>query len=1202
MKTFPLAIWGIIASVLVGILVFAANKKWDLGSHPFRLGYRVDALVHVISTLCKIRADIDQDERQPYSHLSMEWHDSLIELEIRYKEIKDGYDGCRLYSLFKLCSIGMRAGEELVRAKDLMAEGLHLRGQVLARAVLIEKNSNYPQDPSQEMRNSCKNKVLEFIRQEGAMYGVQGIWGLNVKANSSLLTEVRNTPSELLVCGVPAIVVLHVKAGRGCTLARLKKAIAQAMAPKIQFDEIHDRQTIQEQIHDRLRDKSFVLLLDDLWDSIDLKAAGIPELEPRDGQVQRHRRKVVFTTSTSCVCARMGCRDDRIIELECFNKVVDHPGMMGSYLKVVDFLKSDNKHRMLRIWGMGGVGKSTLLNLVDFYRPLFHDDTSLLVLYVEAGKTCTVAKVQKYIVDACTLDKNNDEKSQSNIIHDHLKDKSFLFLVDDLWGSLDLEAVGIPGIEDSPDIEPQHWRKVVFTTRSSNVCCLIKKPHGNTTELRMERLTEQDAWKLFTRVVGNDFNDRNSRIYVHAKEIVEECGGLPDALKQSGQFLSTRTEDCQWETYLDDFKRSKLPEITENRLKSSYDDIEDGIKKCLLICSLWTENENIPMEKLIRWWIGLGYLDVPHVNRGLFKKKVNRGYSIIHELLGSSMLEKGDNTGLQSSENSHVKIHNIMRKMSLGNKHHGICLPHSSRRSALEEEEWYPVQKLTMFVARHAFSLERITCFKLITFLDLEGTTSAILFTVICELSKLQYLNLSSTSTAALTKDLENLPYLKYLYIRHNKKLRTIQEGLIEKLEELRGLDLYCSGAIPDDYSSLLDELVVHAKHLRMLGFTVQKRVDITKLCELKKRPTLSLCMYHFEVESPSNIINLELLASLENLRELAIMERSDNPNGIQSDIQNDCSRNDIQNEDRQINIQNGGQNDIQNDCSRNDIQNEDRQINIQNGGQNDIQNGGQNDIQNDCSRNDIQNDDGQTDIQNGSQNDIQNDGSKLDTQNDGSRKYIQSDDGQIYIRNDIQNDGSQIDTQNDGREKDIQNGRQNELVAELVIGGGDQWLFPDMDFFKLDNLHMLKKVTWKNAGRNIKVVDIHDCGNLKDVTWVHQLGFFEQLTVVRCPIMEKLIDIGMDEMVMTLGFPKLKKLSLEELPQLSLISTQACNVDGLSYVWVHQCSELKDIEILKSNNQNMIRIDCDQDWWKSLRITPPYFNPTFTTNIPGKI
>ncbi|KAL6853384.1 hypothetical protein ACP4OV_019413 [Aristida adscensionis] len=744
--------------------------------------------------------------------------------------------------------------------------------------------------------------------------------------------------------------------------------------------------------------------------------------------------------------------------------------------KALEFIELNPNKPPLGIWGMGGVGKTALLKLLrDNYAGSAAFDH---VLLVGAGRGCTVAKLQAAIATTMGLPEVQDEIAQEAIICNHLQDKSFLLLVDDLWGFLHLEAVGIPMplgqvmVSREDDRVRSYKRKVVFTTRSLDVCGGMGCPRSNNMEVKC--LSKRDAWNLFTDKVGSEIVN-GTHIRPLAEKIVDECNGLPEALCIIGRAMSTKESVKEWISAIDLLETSKIYKMMNNdddlfaRLKLSYDNMPNDRKECFLVCSLWPGDENIPMEKLVEWWIGLGLLDV--------SKPIDTGYSIIYDLVRQSMLEKGD-TNLYSAEKTYVKMHEVIRKMALhivnGPQDQDRWLPLSFCRSTLSKEKWCIVEKawissedssswsknptsfsfpqLRMLVSRHPFSFEVMPHFEAITFLDMRGTKIDEFPLDICRLINLQYLNLSATRINGLPLKLQYLSNLKFLCVRDTAALQTIPKGVISQLKKLQGLDLFCSGInfhMVQYLSLLLEDLASVTANLLMLGITVHSRVDITELGKFNHVCTQALCMQHFVDGSHPDSINLQLLSYLDSLRELTIMDSSETL----------------------------------------------------------------------------------------------------------------------------------------------------ELVAEGNPNCNKYGLLPKLEFFELRNLLKLQNMTWKNAGLSIRVVVIYNCAELKQATWLHHLQSLEELTIAYCAAMEQVI--GNVEEANHMAFSNLKKLYLEQLPELSIVSAQAFPFRELSYAFASRCEKLKIAQVEKGSNQHQIMVDCDQDWWASSvqneGINNPLFVPKFS-------
>ncbi|XVF11269.1 hypothetical protein REPUB_Repub08aG0012300 [Reevesia pubescens] len=119
-----------------------------------------------------------------------------------------------------------------------------------------------------------------------------------------------------------------------------------------------------------------------------------------------------------------------------------------------------------------------------------------------------------------------------------------------------------------------------------------------------------------------------------------------------------RVED--WKYALEVLRRSSISVLKDMGekvyplLKFSYDFLpNDLFRKCLLYCSLFSEDHQIIKDKLIDFWIGEGFLD-GHGDTSLARIQ---GHSIIGSLIDACLLEEVDDWG--------IKMHDVIRDMSL---------------------------------------------------------------------------------------------------------------------------------------------------------------------------------------------------------------------------------------------------------------------------------------------------------------------------------------------------------------------------------------------------------------------------------------------------------------------------------------------------------------------------------------------------------
>ncbi|VAI63897.1 unnamed protein product [Triticum turgidum subsp. durum] len=240
-------------------------------------------------------------------------------------------------------------------------------------------------------------------------------------------------------------------------------------------------------------------------------------------------------------------------------------------------IKEEDAVGVIGIWGPRGVGKTHLLTKIN-NSFLEHCPFDMVIL-IKASSECTVQKVQAQIINRFGINQNINVTAQ---IHELLKKRSFLVLVDDLCEKLDLSAVGIPhplGVVD------QKKRKVLIISRSQSICDLM----GVDKYMQVLGLEEEEAHQLFEQSFGEENLYTDPHVGVLVKDLVRELIGRPSELIHFGKMMRRSRNARQWEDVIDAVKRSNLrndnPLCMAERIEGSLEDsTKDLIAKKNDVC------------------------------------------------------------------------------------------------------------------------------------------------------------------------------------------------------------------------------------------------------------------------------------------------------------------------------------------------------------------------------------------------------------------------------------------------------------------------------------------------------------------------------------------------------------------------------------------------------------------------------------------
>ncbi|KAK8358968.1 hypothetical protein V6Z12_A04G062000 [Gossypium hirsutum] len=334
------------------------------------------------------------------------------------------------------------------------------------------------------------------------------------------------------------------------------------------------------------------------------------------------------------------------IEFLCSKEFVVSESSKIAFHQIIEALQDDNIS-MIGLWGMGGVGKTTLAREVGNQAEKLNLFNKVVIATV--SQKPNFEAIQDQIAQYIDFDMKNERGRRS--VQDlwlRLKNEQrILVILDDVWTYINLkEKIGIPTGEDHKGC------KVLLTTRRQQVCLAT----DCQTVVQLGCLDGDEAWTLFAMKasLNGSVDDAIRKV---ATKIIRKCQGLPIAIVPLGSALKGKS--ChEWKTAYRRLKDRRLTEIEDVNEENAYLCLEASFdylkgmetKTCFLLCSLYPEDHEIYVEDLVRYAWGLELY-----------KGINSIEKVRSEVLASIEILK-NSCLLLDCEERHVKMHDVRRE------------------------------------------------------------------------------------------------------------------------------------------------------------------------------------------------------------------------------------------------------------------------------------------------------------------------------------------------------------------------------------------------------------------------------------------------------------------------------------------------------------------------------------------------------------
>ncbi|RLM69549.1 hypothetical protein C2845_PM17G12230 [Panicum miliaceum] len=333
--------------------------------------------------------------------------------------------------------------------------------------------------------------------------------------------------------------------------------------------------------------------------------------------------------------------------------------------------------QVISIWGMGGLGKTTLADGV-YQRTKLNDKFDKCV-FVTTMHPFNLAELLRSLARGLHEGSSKKEELLENRVGSKrsiasmgvdelteelkrlLEKKSCLIVLDDLLDTSEWDLI-------KPRLFPwlEKTSRIIVTTRKENIANHCSEELGNVHNLQV--LEPEDALHLFSEKVSGKDKDlftKNPELVKEANRILKKCGGLPLAIVVIGGFLANRPKTLEEWRKLNENIRAELemnPELGTIRtiLEKSYDGLPYHLKSCFLYLSIFPEDHVISQRRLVRRWTVEGYSSE---RRGKSANAMAETY--FTELKNRSMILPSQQSVYSRKSIDSCKVHDLVRDIAI---------------------------------------------------------------------------------------------------------------------------------------------------------------------------------------------------------------------------------------------------------------------------------------------------------------------------------------------------------------------------------------------------------------------------------------------------------------------------------------------------------------------------------------------------------
>ncbi|XP_047952977.1 putative disease resistance protein At1g50180 [Salvia hispanica] len=328
--------------------------------------------------------------------------------------------------------------------------------------------------------------------------------------------------------------------------------------------------------------------------------------------------------------------------------------------QLVSHIVGDEEHPVISLWGMGGIGKTTIARKVYNHPSTRRSFESFA--WVCISQKCDSKSVLEDVMTQLSPIHNGSDLSLPELTRQLFQVqqvKKCMLVVDDIWSTHHWEHL-------KHAFNPK--TKILLTTRIYSVAKI-------GFAIKAGLLSDDEGWELLKKKASTHMNfpnfqsEENNMLEKIGREMVGKCGNLPLAVSLLGGILSNKKSSKEWGLVNENITAllyrgvENVKDEIQGVLYLSYQDLPYYLKPCFLYMGIYKEDEVITAIDLCLMWIAQGMISRENNSDEVNLVEIAQHY--LSELASRSVVEIVCDDPIRGQTTRLCKLHDVVREMCL---------------------------------------------------------------------------------------------------------------------------------------------------------------------------------------------------------------------------------------------------------------------------------------------------------------------------------------------------------------------------------------------------------------------------------------------------------------------------------------------------------------------------------------------------------